>query len=107
MERYEDYAWSSCCTQTYNVVIGLLSWSSGRCLPNRIVIFRISGPHTPQDYYLLSITIDSFVKQIVISGIRIVNYESERHVLYVCLTSELTSFGLYVICSQLFWSCVR
>ena len=42
-----------------------------------------------------------FVTQIVIPVIRIVNYISERHVLYIYLTCEQTSFGLYVICSQL------
>ena len=49
----------------------------------------------------------SFVTQIVISVIRIVNCISERHVLYIYLTCEETSFGLYVICSPLISSCVR
>ena len=53
----------------------------------------------------------SFVTQIIISGIRIVSCVSERterhvYVLYVYLTCEYTSFGLYVIFSQLFSSCV-
>ena len=53
-----SYTWSTCWSQKQNV----LSWSWSRrcCVPNSIVMFRVSEPYALQYYYLLSITIDCY-----------------------------------------------
>ena len=53
-----SYTWSTCRSQ--KTKCWSWSWSRRCCVPNSIVMFRVSEPCTLQYYYLLSITIDCY-----------------------------------------------